>query len=68
MHVMFSYRKTFFIAVTLFWLVTMGMLLQRHYGTFHLSGIFQARAFRVPSLLRIFLKSSGWGCILMVKR
>ncbi len=40
MHVMFSYRKTFYIAVTLFWLVTMGMLMQRHYGTFHLSGRF----------------------------
>ncbi len=34
MHVMFSYRKAFYIAVTLFWLVTMGMLMQRHYGTF----------------------------------
>ncbi len=34
---MFSYRKAFYVAVTLFWLVTMGMLLQRHYGSFSLS-------------------------------
>ena len=38
MHAFFSYRKAFYIAVTLCWLVTMGMLLQRHYGTFHLAG------------------------------
>jgi hypothetical protein len=36
----FSYRKSFHIAVTLFWLVTMGMLMQRHYGIFHLPGSF----------------------------
>ena len=36
----FSYRKSFYIAVTLFWLVTRGMLMQRHYGNFHLSGSF----------------------------
>ncbi|MFZ2198586.1 MAG: transglutaminase-like domain-containing protein, partial [Thermodesulfovibrionales bacterium] len=37
---LFSCRKSFYIAVTLFWLVTMGMLMQRHYGNFHLSGSF----------------------------
>lgn len=35
MQVIFSYRKALFIAVTLFWLVTMGLLMQRHYGTSH---------------------------------
>jgi hypothetical protein len=34
---MFSYRKAFYVAVTLFWLVTTGLLLQRHYGAFSLS-------------------------------
>jgi hypothetical protein len=37
---MFSYRKAFYLTVTLFWLVTMGMLMQRHYKTFHLLGRF----------------------------
>jgi hypothetical protein len=37
---MFSYRKAFYIAVTLFWLVMMGMLINRHYDTSHLSGRF----------------------------
>lgn len=49
---MFSYRKAFYIAVTLFWLVTMGMLMQRHYGTFHLSGRFEG-----PSLQSSFTPS-----------
>jgi hypothetical protein len=35
---MFSYRKAFYVAVTLFWLVTTGLLLQRHYGAFSFSG------------------------------
>ncbi|MDH4231517.1 MAG: hypothetical protein OEW04_05750, partial [Nitrospirota bacterium] len=35
---MFNYRKAFYVAVILFWLVTMGLLLQRHYGAFSLSG------------------------------
>ena len=38
MQLMFSYRKVFYLAITLFWLVTMGILTQRHYGTFRFSG------------------------------
>ena len=52
MQVLFSYRKTFHIAVTLFWLVTMGMLMQRHYGSFHLSGRFSG-----PNLQGSFITS-----------
>jgi hypothetical protein len=37
MHVQLSYRKAFYVGITLFWLLTMGMLMERHYGTFQLS-------------------------------
>ena len=37
MHVTLSYRKAFYVAVSLLWLVMMGMLIQRHHGTFQLS-------------------------------
>ena len=39
----FSYKKSFYIVVTLFWLLTMGMLMQRHYGTFIFSGRFSGQ-------------------------
>lgn len=51
MHIMFSYRKAFYIAVTLFWLLTMGMLIQKHYGTFHLSGRFSGPDLKGPFTL-----------------
>src|SRR5574340_1277633 len=37
MQSIFSYRKPFYVAVTLLWLVTMGMLMNRHYGIFRVS-------------------------------
>ena len=40
---MFSYRKAFYITVTLFWLLAMGMLIQRHYSTFLLSERFSGQ-------------------------
>lgn len=53
MHVLFSYRKVFYIAVILFWLLMMGMLM---YGTFHLSGHLSDR-FPDPDLQGSFAPS-----------
>ena len=36
MHNMLSFRKAFYILVIFFWLITMGLLMQRHYGFFGL--------------------------------
>lgn len=45
---MFSYRKAFYIAVTFFWLVTTGMLMNRHYGTFNFPGRFSGQDLQGP--------------------
>jgi hypothetical protein len=50
MHVIFTYRKAFYVAVTLFWLVTIGLLLQRHFGAFSLSGQRLQGSFSSPDI------------------